>query len=160
MTLPTELLALVVVLVVGAFIAQPFLAERRSEGGFGGRRAASVLRQRAGLLAERNRIYSALRDLDFDYKTNKVADEDYTAQRYQLVAAGVDILQQLDGLPALDETPGADPLETAIALLRSGDAAATALSGLAADDAAGFCPACGQPVLAGDRFCGSCGGRL
>jgi hypothetical protein len=161
MELPTGLLALVVAIIVGAFVAQPYFSRRGEGGGQVGRRTAQALRQQADLLAERNRIYAAVRDLDFDYKTNKVSDEDYTAQRYALVARGVEVLQQLDGLPALDEAPGADPVEAAVAALRAGSEGVPAASpGKHAAGAEGFCPQCGGPVFHGDRFCGSCGASL
>ncbi|HEC22646.1 MAG TPA: zinc ribbon domain-containing protein [Chloroflexi bacterium] len=158
--IPTGLLALVAVIIVGAYIAQPFFAARRGEGGGGqgGRRTASLLRRRADLLAERNRLYRAIRDLDFDYQTNKVSEEDYQAQRHRLFAEAVEVLQQLDSLPALDETPESDPIEAAVAALRQGTAPEEVVSGPAAEGE--VCPQCGEPVSESDRFCGACGARL
>ncbi|HPV05501.1 MAG TPA: zinc ribbon domain-containing protein [Aggregatilineales bacterium] len=159
----TALLALAAVLFVGAFIVQPFFnAEGGERAGRERRRAASALRQRADLLAERNRVYAAIRDLDFDYKTNKVSDEEYAEQRYRLVAECVEILQMLDALPADD--PDADPLEAMIARYRRGEgvvlAPEPAPARAAAARAARYCPRCGAAAQAGDRFCGSCGTRL
>lgn len=160
----TALLALAAVLFVGAFIAQPFFnAEGGERAGRERRRAASALRQRADLLAERNRVYAAIRDLDFDYKTNKVSDEEYAEQRYRLVAEGVEILQMLDALPAADD-PAADPLEAMIARYRRGEgmvpAPEPAPARAATARAARYCSQCGAAAQADDRFCGSCGTRL
>jgi hypothetical protein len=154
----TGLLSLIVVLMVAAYIVQPFFSNRRGDGrGRAGHRPASVLRRRADLLARRNEIYRAIRDLDFDYQTNKVSDEDYDGQRHALVAQGVEVLQQLDALPVLDESPETDPIEAAVAALRAGAAA----PGAAVEAGqAGFCGQCGAPVYAGDRFCGACGAAL
>lgn len=151
------LVALGVLIIVAAFVAQPFFAPGAGERGSGGRRAASEARQRAELLQERNRLYAAIRDLDFDYKTNKVADDDYALQRHALMAEAVEVLQQLDALPE-DEAPAqADPIEAAIAALRSG---APVPATTAAGQGAAFCPQCGEPVTATDHFCGACGARL
>lgn len=159
MGIPTELIVLLIVTIVAAFIAQPFFARRRGERtGQANRRTAVLLRQRADLLAERNRIYAAIRELEFDYATNKLADEDYAAQRRKLYAQGVEVLQKLDALPALDESPAADPIEAWVAALRSGSAVTAPAQGEAAQ--AGFCPQCGTPYQAGDRFCAACGARL
>lgn len=153
----TALLALAAVLFVGAFVAQPFFSPRGADAPVrGDQRAASTLRERAELLAERNRVYAAIRDLDFDFKTNKVADEEYAEQRYRLVAQGVEILERLDSLPANGATPATDPLEALIAAYRAGQPVSAGAS--ATPDA--FCPQCGTRAKSGDRFCGACGARL
>lgn len=157
----TAVFALGAALIVAAFIAQPLLNRRQGGAGRAGRRrTASILRLRADLLAERNRVYADIRDLDFDYKTNKLTDEDYAAQRYALVAQGVDVLKRLDGLPALNVSSGDDVIEAAIAAVRGGGPPIeTAVDGGSKARAA-FCPQCGGAVQPGDRYCNVCGARL
>lgn len=158
------LLALAAVIVVAAYIAQPFFAPR-GEGRLGtDRRGVAAQRRRADLFAERNRLYKSIRELDFDHSTDKVSDEDYGEQRYQLVAQGVDILSQLDSLPALDAVED-DAVEQAILKLREGEplTAADVVAPLAAPAegaATRFCPQCGTPAEPGDRFCHKCGTPL
>jgi hypothetical protein len=161
----TIIAALVVALLVLALLGQPFLTGGAvDEGTRGSRRAAAVLRERADLLTARNQLYAAIRDLDFDYQTNKVSEEDYGPQRHQLVAQGVEILQQLDNLPGTDDSPEADFIESAVAALHSNGHQATPVAAPARQkvvaNAAGFCPNCGNPVTQADKFCGSCGTRL
>ncbi len=153
------LIVVATVLVVIAYIAQPFFAERQGEGKGTGRRAA-VLRRKADLLTRRNAIYAALRDLDFDYQTGKVSGEGYPARRRELVAQGVEALQELDRLPALDESPEADPVEAAVLALRTGRVVAPSVVPESGREQVGYCPQCGKPVFEGDRFCGACGVKL
>jgi hypothetical protein len=49
------------------------------------------------LQAEREATLEALRELEFDYQTGKLAERDYQAQRAVLMARGVEILRQIDG---------------------------------------------------------------
>jgi hypothetical protein len=158
---PTGLLAVATLIVVAAYIVQPFFGRRVESGGAGaGWRLAPLLREQSDLLAGRNRVYREIRDLDFDYKTNKVSDADYHAQRYQLVAQGVEILQQLDGLPPFEDMAEHERIERAVLAHRRG--AAPDLPPQADDRPAGggYCPQCGTPFAEGDRFCGGCGARL
>ncbi len=48
------------------------------------------------LVEQREAIYAALRDLDFDYETGKLTEEDYHAQREVWVRRGVNTLKALD----------------------------------------------------------------
>jgi hypothetical protein len=155
MDIPATLVLITVLILVVAYIIRPFVASRADgQEKPAGHRSASALRQRADLLARRNRIYRALRDLDFDHQTNKVADEEYASQRRTLVAEGVKILQRLDELAALDTSPEADPVEASVLAMR-GDGAIPAPA-----ETALHCPQCGAKVKAGDAFCGLCGAGL
>ncbi len=50
----------------------------------------------ARLQSEHEALLIAIRDLDFDYQTGKLTEEDYRAQRESLVQRGVDLLKQID----------------------------------------------------------------
>ncbi|HET9906185.1 MAG TPA: zinc ribbon domain-containing protein [Anaerolineales bacterium] len=57
----------------------------------------------SALMAERDRIINALQELDFDFKLGKIPDEDYPAQRTNLLQKGADVLRKIDNLtPAQD----------------------------------------------------------
>lgn len=73
----------------------------------------------AHLLEERNAIYTAIREIDFEHETNKLADGDHAEMRARLVQAGVAVLRQLDQLEA--QSSADDRLEAAIAEVRSDD---------------------------------------
>lgn len=144
-------------------VAQPFIDPAR-------------LRQRAAgpdeqLTQERDTILNAVRDLDFDYATGKLTDEDYAAQRAALMARGAAVLKQLDAAGA---AAGASPIEQAIAARRKTATgaveggpsieqaiAARRKTAASAVPATGLnCPGCGAGVGAGDRFCPDCGAAL
>ena len=72
------------------------------------------------LAAERETVVAALRELDFDHATGKIAEEDYTTQRAALLAQGVTLLKQLDEIS--DQSPPQaldDELEAAIRAARN-----------------------------------------
>ena len=156
MEIPAGLISLVVTLIIVAYIAQPFFStqqssqQRRTE-----QNLATILRQQANLYTERNRIYQAITDLDFDYATNKISGEEFALQRHRFVAQGVSILQQLDALAVPEE----DPIESAVHAWKARVEVLPAPP-VSDDQGARFCPRCGERATAGDRFCGSCGARL
>jgi len=108
----TIFLGLALLLGVAFVIAQPLL-ERKSA-------PAEPVAEAEALLAERENILSALRDLDFDHATGKITTEDYTPQRAKLVAEGAAVLRQLDRLSAGSPAPepAEDEIERAIAARR------------------------------------------
>ncbi|MGH2520862.1 MAG: zinc ribbon domain-containing protein [Anaerolineales bacterium] len=133
------LLAVALLLLVGAFVARPLLQ----------RVDANAKRQteRDKLEAEREVVLTALRELDFDHATGKVGEEDYAAQRAVLVAQGVALLKQLDALPSPEAELEAEVRAARSKLPRRASTSPT-------------CPNCGHPPQPGDRFCVNCGTPL
>ena len=92
----------------------------------------------------------ALRDLEFDHDLGVVGDDDYARLRERLMAEAA---TALEGARRRKEDAASDRIEAAVRALRQqrktdGGAAAR------------FCPQCGNPVDAGDRFCTGCGASL
>src|SRR5512140_3323790 len=50
----------------------------------------------AQLQAQHEAILISVRDLDFDYQTGKLTEDEYLAQRERLMQRGVEILKQID----------------------------------------------------------------
>jgi hypothetical protein len=148
MDLGSILLGLALLLVVSFVVLRPILdrstANERDEP------AADPL------LLTREQVLAQLRDLDFDHATGKLNEDDYAAQRAQLMAQGVAVLKELDSQAAstdgqpVDEIEPLDEIEHAISLRRARRPAAAPL----------YCGNCGAPVAAGDRFCPKCGHPL
>lgn len=101
-----------------AFLAAPLRRERRAEEPVAS--AASL---------EREGIYAAIRDLDHDFETGKLAEEDYESFRRELRAR-------------------------AVALLRQERRAAERAAPPPLPDA---CPGCGAGLAKDARFCSQCG---
>jgi hypothetical protein len=113
----TLLVLIALSLILLAYVFQPFLTGASDASRRGSQGSLDMFRRRADLLAERNRVYIAIRDLDFDHQTNKVSDEDYAVLRHELVTLGVQVLQQIDMLGNGRESPQDDPIEAALAAL-------------------------------------------
>ena len=136
------------------------------------------------LLAERDQVVAALKELDDDYNLGKIPSEVYPPQRLSLLQNGAEILRQIDAFQNTSSTAAAeDRLEEAIVARRlafDGTNSPIRKNGNAVppvpdDDleqkiasrrrlkqgkAGGFCPKCGKPVQATDRFCPKCGATL
>jgi zinc-ribbon domain len=159
-------LVLALALLVGMFISRPFLvldSEPEPDGTEGNKEGQPQADQpRSTLLAERERLLSALQELDFDNNLGKIPAEDYPPQRAMLMHAAAEALRKLDELapaavaeayqaPVPPEPVVAEPADEALEL-----AIATHRRNRM-EKAIGFCPRCGKPVKKSDKFCSRCG---
>lgn len=119
------------------------------------------------LSAQRETLYTQIRELDFDHATGKVTDADYAPLRERLVAQAADVLRAIDA-PQV-EAPVAmsdDAIEAQIAARRKHKPGrATTFDDeieatIAARRHKSVCPNCGKAVNAGDAFCAKCGSPL
>ncbi len=151
------LLGIALLVLVGLFLARPLLQASQRE--------QRRLSQRQTLLAEKDAILDQIRDLDFDHDTGKMPDEIHARQRAQLMESAAAILQQveqLDGNAPPAETPEIEDVDAAIeaAVTRARSGKAKSSRPTRSSKAGGFCPNCGKPFDAGDKFCVSCGRKL
>lgn len=186
------LIILALVLLVAVYLASPFLRKSTAADAATHRSSAeqdSVDHKRSSLLAERDRILTALQELDFDHAMGKVPEEDYPTQRSALLMQGTRILRQLEAFEPETASAGtaAERIEAAVAAhradsvsgrgqVKTGARAAAAVTAPGAKDdleeiiarrkrerketAAGFCPRCGRPASKSDKFCSKCGATL
>lgn len=88
--------------LVGLYLARPLVLAQGSRpaskgsSGQAGREQDSLDHKISSLLAERDRMILALKELDFDYAVGKIPEEDYPLQRAALLKKGADTLRQLD----------------------------------------------------------------
>lgn len=83
--------------VVVAFVAAPFflLTGRQSEEAPKGPEASEAV---AELLAEKETIYAAIQELDFDLESGKLSPEDHEALRQRHEAQAAEVLRRVDEL--------------------------------------------------------------
>lgn len=155
------ILALAVLAVTAFFVMQPLLDRKLARQPLVVRRKIiEDEHQRSILMAERERVLSALTELEQDHDMGKLADEDYPLHRSALMQKGADVLRQLDELNmAASEpgngqtvklaapTPGEDDLEALIAARRQDRK----------EKVVAYCGSCGHPVQSTDKFCPHCG---
>ncbi len=172
MAIGSILIGVALLVLVGLFIARPFL--RAPEG-------EAVLTEQQLLLEEKEHLLDQIQALDFDHETGKIPTEVHELQRARLMEQATAVLQAIDAAdgapvhtPALELDDQVDTavdvdieIEAAIARLRrqrsqvkpepsaSVTAAATPTNGHTR-----FCPQCGTPTDPGDRFCAHCGHNL
>jgi phage protein D len=158
-------LTLAILTLVVMFLAQPYLEKRTKI-------VSAEELEHSTLLAERDRYINALKELDFDHEMGKIPAEDYPVQRADLLKKGAEALRQLDEYEGAKSTSAEDRLEAVIAARRA-DAVGTQEPAPSTDDdleamiaarrskrkakSAGFCPNCGHPIMANDKFCTNCG---
>lgn len=104
------------------------------------------------LLLQKEMLYVAIRDLDFDFQTGKVDQKDYGELRQQFEREAVDILRQLD---AVDPLVMFDhEVERQVVGLRRRH------SSTARDSGQETCPSCSTALESDDNFCPACGQAL
>lgn len=166
------LVGLIILAALAFYVSRPLVQSRR---------AATASADTLSLEAQRESLYTQIKELDLDHATGKVNDEDYTPLRAELVAQAAAVLKQLDGVaPTSVSAPAAaDDVEALIAARRkprSASAATTSTAPQSADtdvEAAIAarrkvvvaavdlkCPQCGKPISADDAFCAKCGTAL
>jgi len=157
----TVLLAVLVVSVVAVAVAWPLVRP----GPEAPPDPVGPAAQLAALEERKRQLYGAIRELGFDYRTDKLEEADYEEEVERVKAEAVAVVRQIDEIQR-NPPRGTDALEAEITALRgqvpappaASDAAPAA--GAPAKGAKSFCTQCGSPAEAGDRFCSSCGAPL
>jgi hypothetical protein len=148
------LLLLGVLALVIAFIARPFVLVVRH--------TPVNDHNHSSLLSERERLLTALLELDFDYSLGKVPVEDYPDQRANLVQLGADVMKKIDILQQTSSLGQDLEPEKVTELVTDDDIESLITKRRSArqEQTGDFCPKCGKAVLLSDRFCPVCGKDL
>jgi ribonuclease HII len=137
------------------FVSRPFWEKRKK-----GAKDSSTAQ-----VSRRESVLAALRDLDFDFKTGKVSEEDYQPLRAPLLAEAAQYVEseknQDEKLEALIQARRKAPQKIKC---EHCDAPIEADQHFCANCGSPvhseLCPSCGKKNRAGDLFCSSCGTKL
>lgn len=152
MTIGSILLGLALVLLVGLFLARPFLKREIISD--------HPTTRREQLLNEKEALLTQIQQLDFDAETGKIPPEVHQTQREVMKVQAAQILQALDELQTHPSAVDAE-IEAAVAQIRRGETAVPKTAVAAARNGkAVYCSQCGAPTDTGDNFCTNCGHKL
>lgn len=132
--------------MLGAFmyIIEPFM-RARAAGGFKDDYEETPLHH---LLSRKDSIYTALRDLEFDYQTGKLSDDDYESLRAKFTSEASVVLEEIDEMRATKPSQ-----KTKKSKKGKKTPVETASDGSTCDE-------CGFALKEGDKFCKSCGTKI
>lgn len=155
----TPILAIMVVAVVAAVVAYPLWRP----GPYAPPDPVGPAARLAELQERKLQLYAAIRELGFDYRTDKLEEADYEEEVERVKAEAVAVVRQIDELR--QQPPrGPDEIEAEIEAIRrrlADEVGAAADAPRTADSADKlFCTQCGAAVAPADRFCAACGKPL
>ncbi len=82
--------------------------------------------RRRDLIEQRDMVYEAIRELDFDHRMGKVEEDDYRQTRARYTAQAVELIKSLDKVSSQTDRPApkpqgiSDQIESEIAAIRRG----------------------------------------
>lgn len=101
------------------------------------------------LTLQKETLYTAIHDLDFDFQTGKVEQQDYAELRHDLEEEAIQTLRQLDTVDPFVALDG--EIERQIAALRQPHLGHSPAATVA------VCDSCGATRQEDQNFCASCG---
>lgn len=115
-------------------------------------------------LSPRARALSALKEIEFDRATGKLADEDYTTLKAKYTGEALDAMRAEEGraapVPVRAAPAEARPACPEHGPRPEGDAVFCSACGRWLEAGSGFCRRCGAGLAAGASFCNGCGLRV
>ncbi|MFQ5742926.1 MAG: zinc ribbon domain-containing protein [Acidobacteriota bacterium] len=108
------------------------------------------------LLERKQAIYAAIRDLGFDYRTDRLSQADYQQEVEQLKAEAVKAVRDIEELRSAPPR-GPQGIEREIAAARE---QLPPIDAPTHPQVASYCTQCGRPADSSDRFCAACGTQL
>ncbi|MBI3361495.1 MAG: zinc ribbon domain-containing protein [Chloroflexi bacterium] len=150
MPISSILVGLALAILVVPFVAGPLIERRKDEG----RRRKDE--GRGEVEAAQQNALIALRDLDFDFRTGKIVEEDYTPLRQQLLVKAAEAAQAADVAEVAQPDWDAE-IEAAVSAVRG---KTRTRPDVVAGLVPAHCPQCHAPAREGDKFCHACGAGL
>ena len=139
------------------FIAYPFFKQKRGSSSHGEDEKSRELHSR------RDITYSMLKELEFDYQSGLLSEQDYHDLEARYKRKAISILKDADDLEKGTDVAG--DIEEQVRKLRRANS--SNLDEEVEEEVlklrkseGGFCPQCGTKSQEGDLFCSSCGAKL
>ncbi len=131
-------IAILLTVLTFAFIVYPLFRQRW--------RSVDLVKdeQWRELYSKRDTTYSMLKELEFDFRSGILTEEDYRDLEARYKRKAISILRDVDDLERGTNVEA--EIERQVLELRQGKGR--------------FCPKCGARCQEGDRFCSSCGASL
>ena len=110
------------------------------------------------LLAEKERLYSIIEELDLSLDLGKISPEDHTRSRAELLHQAAGVLAELDQMGGKKK-----PLKTAASSPMSDDELEKMIQARRdslRSETLALCPKCGEQVSKKDQYCSHCGESL
>lgn len=121
-------------------------------------RQSEAAHQRRELLARKDAVYAAIKDLDFEFKAGKLSERDYQALKEDYRLRALNLLKMSRQLRERAEVD--DPAACAACGHRNQPGGRFCGSCGAVLDQEGSCPGCGTPTSPNDQYCSVCGATL
>ena len=150
MTASALIIVLFIFILTGLIVLRPFLDRNNQVQ----RSGSSVY---DSLLAEQERLLSAIEELDLDLELKKISADEHGLARQNLLTQAAEVLKEMDkyskpdkakakGVNREDSTPD-DDLEKLIQERRK----------QIKKQRTDVCSSCGEAIVPGDQFCSQCG---
>ena len=134
---------------VGAFVLYPLLTHRQT--------SSETDTAAEELLLRRDQLLTDIRELEFDYRMGKLADDDYAQLLDQLKREAAQVIEKLEGRDGAEPSPPHARRDVTDVDIEA--RIATARSAMAQADSRA-CPSCGSGNPSDARFCNSCGATI
>lgn len=145
--------AVVLAVITFVWVFYPFFRHKTQLSAAGENEKLQELR------SERDTTYSMLKELEFDYQSGIMTEEDYRELEARYKRKAIFTLRDIDNAGRDGSVePELDEIEQQVQKLRKSKGKTGVLAGKPAERK--FCPQCGSQVGEKDKFCASCGASL
>jgi zinc ribbon protein len=162
----------VLIIVIGAaiFIVLPFFKKRFEEIPPETDSQNPIEEKIKSLNSEKESLYSALKELDFDYSMGKLSKEDYGELERKYKAQAVFVLREIDNIRGKSDIANLDEeIEKEIRVIREAKLTddkeiereiLKSRKSRVLETSSSICSVCGNEYKSDDRFCSKCGASL
>lgn len=152
MTILFIIIAIAFTLRMVVAMVAPFWGSRKEQLSF--ELLDEELREVESLVARRVALVQALRDIEYDFKTNKISREDYERFKTSCERQAVGVMRRLDAIHGGDRDWD-EVIDRAVQQRLD-----VAPSASTAGSDAGVCTDCNAPLADDDHFCSQCGASV